>query len=60
MSHLVRIAAVLAAVVIAGCSASADVVQKTTFAATESSSLWSEMHAAIPAARVQGNVFEYN
>ena len=58
MSHLVRITALVAVFAAAGCVSNAEVAQ-TSSVATESVSLYSEMHAAIPASRTQGNVFEY-
>ena len=58
MSHLVRITALVAALVAAGCVSNAEVAQTSPVVATES--LWSEMHAAIPASRTNDNVFEYN
>jgi outer membrane murein-binding lipoprotein Lpp len=59
MKHLVRIATLLAVFAAAGCVSNAEVGQ-TNAVATESSSLYAEMHAAIPASRTPGNVFEYN
>ena len=59
MSHLVRFAGLLAVLAAAGCISNADLGQ-TSPVATESSSLYAEMHAAIPAGRSNGNVFEYN
>jgi hypothetical protein len=60
MSYLLRIAAVFAVFTTAGCISDADVVVQTSPAATEYSSPYSEMHAAIPADRSQGKFFEYN
>ena len=59
MSHLVRFAAVLAVFAAAGCISNADLGQ-TSAATAQSSSLYAEMHATIPASRSNGNVFEYN
>jgi hypothetical protein len=58
MSQIVRTAAVLVVFVAAGCVVNAEVGQSSV--ATESSSLYAEMHAAIPASPTPGNVFEYN
>ncbi|HZO00481.1 MAG TPA: hypothetical protein VFB93_04725 [Burkholderiales bacterium] len=58
MSHLVRIAALLAAFAAAGCISNAE-VSPTSAVSTESSSLYAEMHAAIPAA-ARDNVLEYH
>jgi hypothetical protein len=65
MSYLLRITALLAAFTAAGCISDTDVVQtrpvvETSAVATESSSPYSEMHAAIPADRSQDKFFEYN
>jgi outer membrane murein-binding lipoprotein Lpp len=61
MSHLVRIAGLVAVFAAAGCVSNAEeVAQTSSSVATEASSLYQEMHAAIPASRTQGNVFEYN
>jgi hypothetical protein len=59
MTHLARIAALLAAFAAAGCIGKVEVAQ-TKPVATEASSLYSDMHAAIPAPRAQKHVFEYN
>ena len=59
MTHIVRIAALLAAFAAAGCTVSAEVAQ-TAPVATEASSMYGEMHNAIPASRTAGNVFEYS
>jgi hypothetical protein len=59
MTHLARIAALIAVFAAAGCTVSAEVAQ-TSPAATEASSLYGEMHNAIPASRTSGNVFEYS
>ena len=60
LSHLVRIAALLATFVAAGCISNADVAQTSPAAETEPTSLYSEMHAAIPSARTESNFFDYN
>ena len=60
MSQLIRIAALLAASAAAGCVANADVGQTSSAAAQPASSLYSEMHAAIPADPAQDKFFEYN
>lgn len=59
MTHLARIAALIAVFAAAGCTVSAEVAQ-TSPVATEASSLFSEMHSTIPASRTSGNVFEYS
>jgi hypothetical protein len=59
MTHLVRIAALIAVFAAAGCTVNAEVAQ-TSPVATEASSMYSEMHNAIPASRKDGNVFEYS
>jgi len=59
MTHLVRIAMLLAAFAAAGCVANAD-VGPTSSVSAEPVSLWAEMHAAIPANQASRNAFEYN
>jgi hypothetical protein len=59
MTHIARIAALLAAFAAAGCTVNAEVTP-TSSVATEATSLYSEMHSAIPASRTPGNVFEYS
>ena len=58
MSHLARTAALLAAFAAAGCISNAEVSQ-TSAVSTESSSLYAELHAAIPAA-APDRLFEYH
>jgi outer membrane murein-binding lipoprotein Lpp len=59
MSHFVRTAVLLAACATAGCISNAEVAQ-TSAVAAEPSSFYVDMHAAIPAGKDDGNVFEYN
>lgn len=60
MSHLVRIAVLVAGFAAAGCVSNTEVAQTSTVAATEAVSLWSDMHAAIPANRTNEKFFDYN
>ena len=61
MSHLVRIAALLAIFATAGCISDADVVQPSSVAPqSQYAPVYGEMHAAIPTPRTSSNVFEYN
>ena len=59
MKSIISVAVV--AVITAGCVVSnADVAQVSAVAPVESKAVFSDMHAAIPASKVNGNVFEYN
>ena len=59
MKSIISVAVV--AVITAGCVVSnADVAQVSAAAPVESKAVFSDMHAAIPASKVTGNVFEYN
>ena len=60
MSQLIRISTLLAAFAAAGCVANADVGETSSAAAEPASSLYSEMHAAIPASPAQNKFFDYN
>jgi hypothetical protein len=59
MKSIISVAVV--AVITAGCVVNnADVAQVSAAAPVESKAVFSDMHAAIPASKVNGNVFEYN
>ena len=61
MKSIIRVAVVAVVFGAAGCVVSnADVAQVSAAAPVESTSLFGDMHAAIPASKVNGNVFEYN
>ena len=61
MKSIISVAVVAVAVITSGCVVSnADVGQVSAAAPVESKAVFSDMHAAIPASKVNGNVFEYN
>jgi outer membrane murein-binding lipoprotein Lpp len=60
MKIIVRVAVVVATFATAGCVANAEVAQVSVGAAADSTLIYGDMHAAIPASKVNGNVFEYN
>jgi outer membrane murein-binding lipoprotein Lpp len=60
MKSIFRVAFVVVAVSVTGCVSDAEVEQVSAAAPAESGSVFSDMHAAIPASKLNGNVFEYN
>ena len=61
MKSIVRVALVVVAFTAVGCVSDADVAQVSAAApAAESSLVFGDMHAAIPASKTDGRVFEYN
>ena len=60
MKSIVRIAVLAVAFTSAGCISNAEVAQVSAAAPAESTLIYGEMHAAIPASKANGNVFEYN
>jgi hypothetical protein len=60
MKSIVRVAVLVAAFATAGCVSNAEVAQVAVAAATETTLVYGDMHAAIPFSKVNGNVFEYN
>ena len=60
MKSIVRVAVLVAAFATAGCVSNAEVAQVAVAAATETTPVYGDMHAAIPFSKVNGNVFEYN
>jgi hypothetical protein len=59
MKSIVRVALLVVAFTAAGCVSDAEVAQVSVAAAAESTPVYSDMHAAIPAGK-DGNFFEYN
>ena len=62
MSNKIRIAALVVAFIAAGCVGSNEanqVMNPVSVAAAETRPIFSDMHAAIPASKTNGNVFEY-
>lgn len=60
MKSIVRITVLVVAFAAAGCVSNAEVAQVSVAAAAESTLIFGDMHAAIPASKTSGNVFEYN
>ena len=60
MKSIIRVAFVVIAFTAAGCVSDAEVERVSAAAPAEHGSVFSDMHAAIPARKVNGNVFEYN
>ena len=60
MKSIVRVAVLVVAFATAGCVSNAEVAQLSIAAAADSTLIYGDMHAAIPASKVNGNVFEYN
>ena len=60
MKSIVRIAVLAVAFTSAGCISNADVAQVSAAAPADVTLVYGEMHAAIPASKGTGNVFEYN
>ena len=60
MKSIVRIAVLAVAFTSAGCISKADVAQVSAAAPAEATLVYGDMHAAIPASKANGNVFEYN
>jgi hypothetical protein len=61
MKSIVRAALLVVAFTTTGCVSDAEeVAQVSLAAAAESTPIYSDLHAAIPASKVNGNVFEYN
>jgi hypothetical protein len=61
MKSIVRLALLVVAFTAAGCVSDAEeVAQVSVAAAAEPTLVYGDLHAAIPASKVNGNVFEYN
>ena len=60
MKSIIRVAVVVVAFTAAGCVSNAEVAHVGVSAAADSTLIYGDMHAAIPASKVNGNVFEYN
>jgi outer membrane murein-binding lipoprotein Lpp len=60
MKNIIRVAVVAVAFTSAGCISNADVAQVSAAAPAEVTLVYGDMHAAIPASKANGNVFEYN
>ena len=60
MKSIVRVALLVVAFTAAGCVGNAEVAQVSVAAAADSTPIYGDMHAAIPASKASGNVFEYN
>ena len=60
MKSIFRVAFIVVAFTAAGCVSDAEVERVGAAAPAEYGSVFSDMHAAIPAGKVDGNVFEYN
>ena len=61
MKNIIRVAVVAVVFTTAGCISNADVAQVSAAAPSEPTvSIYGDMHAAIPAGKASGNVFEYN
>jgi hypothetical protein len=60
MKSIFRVAFVVVAFGVTGCVSDAQVEQVSAAAPAEHGSVFSDMHAAIPASKLNGNVFEYN
>ncbi|HTG95929.1 MAG TPA: hypothetical protein VL982_00635 [Burkholderiales bacterium] len=61
MKNVIRVAVVAVLFTTAGCISNADVAQVSAAAPSEPTvSIYGDMHAAIPAGKASGNVFEYN
>ena len=59
MKSIIQVAVVIVAFTSAGCVSNDEAAQLGTVAAAASSPIFGEMHAAIPASKINGNVFEY-
>ena len=61
MKSMVRVALLVVAFTATGCVSDAEEVARVSVpAAADSTPVYGDMHAAIPASKVNGNVFEYN
>ena len=59
MKSIVKMVVLVVAFAAAGCVSNDEAVQVSAAAPAESSPMFGELHAAIPASKANGNVFEY-